>query len=104
MESLGHDGLNKLLAGYEDKSAKAVCTFAYCKGPGEEPVLFQGVTEVCFPRAHRCVFKYKRYRTLSNKYYSNRARSYQPAVRPSLVSISVPMFFSSVTTSPSLDN
>ncbi|KIH88644.1 nucleoside-triphosphate pyrophosphatase [Sporothrix brasiliensis 5110] len=45
MTSLGHDGLNKLLAGQEDKSAKAVCTFAYCKGPGEEPVLFQGVTE-----------------------------------------------------------
>lgn len=45
MTSLGHDGLNKMLAGYEDKSAKAVCTFAYCKGPGEEPILFQGITE-----------------------------------------------------------
>lgn len=45
MASLGHEGLNKLLAGHEDKSAKAVCTFAYCKGPGEEPILFQGITE-----------------------------------------------------------
>ncbi len=46
MQKLGHDGLNKLLAGHEDKSAKAVCTFAFCKGPGEEPLLFQGITEV----------------------------------------------------------
>ncbi|CAK7217852.1 nucleoside triphosphate pyrophosphohydrolase ham1 [Sporothrix bragantina] len=45
MASLGHDGLNKLLAGHENKSAQAVCTFAYCKGPGEEPILFQGVTK-----------------------------------------------------------
>lgn len=46
MTRLGHDGLNKLLAGHEDKSARAVCTFALCKGPGQEPMLFQGVTEV----------------------------------------------------------
>ncbi|KAL1900243.1 nucleoside triphosphate pyrophosphohydrolase ham1 [Sporothrix stenoceras] len=45
MASLGHEGLNKLLAGHEDKGAKAVCTFAYCKGPGEEPILFQGITQ-----------------------------------------------------------
>ncbi|EFX01172.1 non-canonical purine NTP pyrophosphatase [Grosmannia clavigera kw1407] len=45
MTSLGHDGLNKLLAGHEDKSAQAVCTFALSKGPGHEPMLFQGVTD-----------------------------------------------------------
>ncbi|KAK2797756.1 hypothetical protein FQN50_009085 [Emmonsiellopsis sp. PD_5] len=45
LESLGHDGLNKLLAGYEDKSAVAVCTFAFSSGPGAEPILFQGKTE-----------------------------------------------------------
>ncbi|KAL0944166.1 HAM1 family protein [Colletotrichum truncatum] len=44
MESIGHQGLNKLLAAYEDKSADAVCTFAYSPGPGNEPVLFQGRT------------------------------------------------------------
>ena len=45
MKSIGHDGLNNLLAAYEDKSAKAVCTFAYSAGPGHEPVLFQGITD-----------------------------------------------------------
>ncbi|KAL1984786.1 hypothetical protein VTN96DRAFT_8727 [Rasamsonia emersonii] len=44
LEALGHDGLNKLLDPYEDKSAEAVCTFAFCRGPGEEPILFQGRT------------------------------------------------------------
>ncbi|KAL1958311.1 hypothetical protein VTO42DRAFT_4628 [Malbranchea cinnamomea] len=43
--SLGHEGLNKMLAGFEDKSAVAVCTFAFSSGPGAEPILFQGRTE-----------------------------------------------------------
>ncbi|KAL8791412.1 MAG: hypothetical protein Q9213_000028 [Squamulea squamosa] len=42
LEALGHEGLNNLLAAYEDKSAEAVCTFAYCKGPGHEPLIFEG--------------------------------------------------------------
>ncbi len=45
MTSIGHPGLNNLLAAYEDKSAKAVCTFAYSAGPGHEPILFQGITD-----------------------------------------------------------
>lgn len=45
-ESLGHDGLNKLLVGFEDKSAQAICTFAYSEGPGHEPIIFQGRTDV----------------------------------------------------------
>lgn len=45
MESIGHDGLNNMLAAYEDKSARAVCTFGYSAGPGSEPILFQGVTD-----------------------------------------------------------
>jgi inosine/xanthosine triphosphate pyrophosphatase family protein len=45
MKSIGHEGLNNLLAAYQDKSAKAVCTFAYSPGPGHEPILFQGITE-----------------------------------------------------------
>ncbi|CAI7621550.1 unnamed protein product [Penicillium glandicola] len=43
--ALGHDGLCKLLAAYDDKAATAVCTFAFSAGPGSEPVLFQGSTE-----------------------------------------------------------
>ncbi|KAI9855390.1 MAG: nucleoside triphosphate pyrophosphohydrolase ham1 [Vezdaea acicularis] len=44
LQALGHDGLNNLLAAYEDKSAQAVCTFAYSEGPGYEPLIFQGRT------------------------------------------------------------
>lgn len=45
LEALGTTGLNNLLVAYEDKSAQAVCTFAYSAGPGHEPVLFQGRTD-----------------------------------------------------------
>lgn len=48
MESLGHEGLNKMLDGFDDRSAEAVCTFAFCRGPGEEPLIFQGRTAVCY--------------------------------------------------------
>lgn len=46
MKELGHEGLVNMLAAYEDKTAQAVCTFAYCHGPGKEPILFQGRTDV----------------------------------------------------------
>lgn len=40
-------GLYKLLAGFEDKSAYALCTFAFSTGNPEEPVkLFKGQTHV----------------------------------------------------------
>lgn len=42
MKAIGHQGLNNLLAAYTDKSAEAVCTFAYSAGPGHDPILFQG--------------------------------------------------------------
>jgi hypothetical protein len=35
-----------MLAGFTDKSAQAVCTFAYSEGPGHEPIIFQGRTDV----------------------------------------------------------
>ncbi|KAI8475989.1 MAG: inosine triphosphate pyrophosphatase-like protein [Monoraphidium minutum] len=44
LEKLGHDGLNRLLAGYEDKTAYAQCIFAYAPGAGVEPVVFVGRT------------------------------------------------------------
>lgn len=44
---LFHSGLYKLLAGFEDKSAYALCTFAFSTGNPEEPVkLFKGQTHV----------------------------------------------------------
>ncbi|KAL2052564.1 hypothetical protein ABVK25_007124 [Lepraria finkii] len=42
LQALGHEGLNNMLLAYEDKSAQAVCTFAYCEGPGHEPLIFEG--------------------------------------------------------------
>lgn len=44
LEKLGHEGLNNLLAAYEDKSAYALCTFAYCPGVGQEVLVFDGRT------------------------------------------------------------
>lgn len=44
VQSVGLDGLVKMLYKFEDKSAKAICTFGYCEGPGKEVKLFQGIT------------------------------------------------------------
>ena len=44
LERLGHDGLNKMLAAYDDKTAYAQCIFAFSEGPGCEPRLFVGRT------------------------------------------------------------
>ncbi|KAL2913112.1 nucleoside triphosphate pyrophosphohydrolase ham1 [Polyrhizophydium stewartii] len=44
LESLGHDGLNRLLVGFDSKAAYALCTFAYCEPGMAEPVLFEGRT------------------------------------------------------------
>jgi len=46
LKSLGVQQFHKLLAGFENKAAQAVCTFAYCEGPGHEPIVFQGRTNV----------------------------------------------------------
>ncbi|WIA19441.1 hypothetical protein OEZ86_005779 [Tetradesmus obliquus] len=45
LEKLGHDGLNRMLAGFDDKSAYAQCIFAYSPGPDAEPITFVGRTE-----------------------------------------------------------
>jgi hypothetical protein len=46
LAEIGHVGLNNLLAAYSDKSANAICTFAYCEGPGADVKLFEGICEV----------------------------------------------------------
>ncbi|XP_060520958.1 inosine triphosphate pyrophosphatase [Cylas formicarius] len=56
LEKLGPDGLFTLLQGFEDKSAEAVCTFAYHPGgENDEVILFQGRTqgEIVSPRGRR---------------------------------------------------
>ncbi|KAL9108599.1 MAG: hypothetical protein Q9227_006685 [Pyrenula ochraceoflavens] len=44
LTALGLEGLNNLLAAYEDKTAEAVTTLALTTGPGEKILLFQGRT------------------------------------------------------------
>lgn len=46
MKALGVKQFHKLLAGFDNKDAQAVCTFAYSEGPGHEPIVFQGRTKV----------------------------------------------------------
>jgi len=43
--SLGCEGLYNILYAYEDKSATAVCTLAFCPYPHADPVLFTGETK-----------------------------------------------------------
>eukprot|EP01114_Cavostelium_apophysatum_P009271 TRINITY_DN22371_c0_g1_i1.p1 TRINITY_DN22371_c0_g1~~TRINITY_DN22371_c0_g1_i1.p1 ORF type:complete len:213 (-),score=17.16 TRINITY_DN22371_c0_g1_i1:22-612(-) len=45
MDKVGHDGLNRMLVGFEDKSAYALCTFSLSWGNEEEPIVFIGRTE-----------------------------------------------------------
>tara|TARA_B100001121_G_C18494395_1_gene528877 strand:+ start:21 stop:602 length:582 start_codon:yes stop_codon:yes gene_type:complete len=45
LDKLGHDGLNRMLAGFDDKSGYALCTFAFAEGPGAEPAVFEGRTD-----------------------------------------------------------
>lgn len=52
LEKLGTEGLHRLLAGHEDKSAQAICTFAFARDENSEVILFQGITHgtIVFPR------------------------------------------------------
>jgi len=45
LKELGPEGLTNMLAAYKDKSGQAVCTFAYCEGPGKEVLVFDGRTD-----------------------------------------------------------
>lgn len=51
LDKCGHDGLNKMLVGFEDKTAYALCTFSFTAGPGHQPIIFAGRTEVRCARA-----------------------------------------------------
>ncbi|XP_076046191.1 inosine triphosphate pyrophosphatase-like isoform X3 [Oratosquilla oratoria] len=53
LEKLHPEGLHKLLAGFEDKRAEAVCTFAFSSGNSDDDIkLFHGIThgEIVYPR------------------------------------------------------
>lgn len=54
LEELGHEGLNRMVSGWDNKAARAVCTIAYADGPDAEPIIFQGITRV--PLGHVAIF------------------------------------------------
>lgn len=45
LDKLGPEGLHAMLAGFKDKTAEAVCTFAYSPVEDGEVKLFQGRTQ-----------------------------------------------------------
>lgn len=45
VQAVGLQGIVDMLYKFEDKGARAVCTFGYCEGPESEVKLFQGVTD-----------------------------------------------------------
>ncbi|XP_012273905.1 inosine triphosphate pyrophosphatase [Orussus abietinus] len=56
LEKLGPEGLYRLLEGWSDKTAEAVCTFAYSAGSKDDPILlFRGSTQgtIVSPRGPR---------------------------------------------------
>lgn len=61
LDKLGPEGLHKMLTGWEDKSAEAICTFAYCPSVTgsdiDEPkvMLFRGIVKgsIVYPRGRR---------------------------------------------------
>jgi inosine triphosphate pyrophosphatase len=44
LDKCGHDGLNRIIAGWEDKSAYAQTIVGFCPGLGQEVVTFEGQT------------------------------------------------------------
>jgi len=44
LDKCGHDGLNKMISDYDDKSGYAQTVVAYCEGPGKEVHIFDGRT------------------------------------------------------------
>lgn len=42
LDKIGLEGLNKMLAGFDDKSGYAQCIFAFTEGPDKEVQLFAG--------------------------------------------------------------
>lgn len=55
LEKLGQDNLYKLIDGFEDKSAQAVCTLAFARDENSDVILFKGITDgkIVAPRGPR---------------------------------------------------
>lgn len=51
LDELGSAGLFKMVEAYEDRSARAICNVGFSPGPGQQPVIFTGITygEIVLP-------------------------------------------------------
>ncbi|CAH8590449.1 unnamed protein product [Heterobilharzia americana] len=47
IKAIGPDGLYRMLTGFNDYRAEAICTFAYCDSPEKPVQLFTGITSGC---------------------------------------------------------
>jgi len=52
LEKLGYEGLYKLLAGFDDKTAYAQCLLGYIESKTEQPKIFVGTTPVFYNEIH----------------------------------------------------
>lgn len=82
MTELGHEGLNRLLDGFDTRAAEAVCTFAYSAGPGGF-LLFPcpGKARAGGHASYSSSFLVTKERSLSYLKGGRRARSYPHADR-----------------------
>jgi len=55
LDKLGHEGLNKMLVGFDDKTAYAQCIFAYMEHEKDEPKVFVGRTPVIIFKCYFCL-------------------------------------------------
>jgi hypothetical protein len=55
-----------MLDGFDDRSAYALCTFGYCEGPGHEPIIFEGRTNVSTIIQTSSITKYHYHRVKSS--------------------------------------
>ena len=80
----GHDGLNRILHGYEDKTAYAQCIFAMTTSAEVEPKVFVGRTQgkvraTAFPQSHSGLAEITRINLIDCPYIS--ARSVSPMMK-----------------------
>merc|ERR1712130_367759 len=57
LAKVGLDGLNKMLAAFDDKRAYALCSFAFPPGPSADPIVFVGRTDgIIVPARGEAIF------------------------------------------------
>lgn len=45
LDSIGPEGLHKMLMGWENKNASAACRIGFCESPSSVPIIFKGIVK-----------------------------------------------------------